>query len=335
MSFYNQFGSQSVGTFDGAPVGTFDSKYVRDGMTFINKELEKLDNKIQEPLASTWWPRDIPVRTGGGFLENVSSIYVDYGTTGAMEDSLIGDQTNNIPVMQVDYGKESWKTYIWGHYLDIGYVFKEKMMQIGRNLEETMNKGIRLFYDKSLDKNVYTGLAKYGGTGLLNDATVTRYSAAANAEGKTSWKDKTADEVLSDINNAIRFTWEQSEHDLSAMANHVLIPAEQYADLVLRKVGVTGDKSILTYVKENNIASQQGRELSIHPMPMCKGIGTGATDRMVAYCNDVDKIRMDITVPLRRLPTEAANLRFRTPFISQFSQVQILYPTTICYVDGI
>lgn len=330
---FDNFGSQSIGTVDAAAM-TLDARYVKDGLTFLEGELEKLDSDIKNPLSSTFWPRDMPVRTGGGFMDNVSSIFVNYGTSGADEESFIGDQTNNIPAMQADFGKEHWKLFIWGHYLDIPYVVREKMMQIARNLEDALNRGLHLFYDKSVDKSVYTGLTRYGSTGLLNRPEVTRYNVAAGAGG-TTWADKTPDEILDDVNEIIRMTWEASEHDLSGVANHLLVPTKQFAMLVSRKVGVTGDKSILTYLQENNIGKALGVDLVIDPMPFCTGIGTGNADRMVAYRNDVDRIRMDITVPLRRLPTETASLRYRTPFISQFSEVQVLYPTTIAYADGI
>ena len=45
-----------------------DSMTARDGLAFLEKQLEKLDEKILEPLAATEWPRDMPVETGGGFV---------------------------------------------------------------------------------------------------------------------------------------------------------------------------------------------------------------------------------------------------------------------------
>ena len=42
-----------------------------DAYTFLMKELEKVDETILEPLTGTDWPRDMPVVTGGGLVENV------------------------------------------------------------------------------------------------------------------------------------------------------------------------------------------------------------------------------------------------------------------------
>ena len=96
--------------------------YARDGYTFLIKQLEKMDEKILEPLTSTSWPRDMPVITGGGFIENVSSIDVSYATSGNDEDALVMESTNDIPVMQADFGKTSWRTFNWAHYLSVPYL---------------------------------------------------------------------------------------------------------------------------------------------------------------------------------------------------------------------
>ena len=119
------------------------------------------------------------------------------------------------------------------------------------------------------------------------------------------------------------------------LVNHILVPVEQFGALVSRKVGVTGDKSILTFLMENNLSKQQGEDLVISPCKWCKGAGTGASDRMVAYINNQDKICFNMTSPLKRLTTEVTNLQYKTPFVSAFSEVRMLYPTTIQYVDGI
>ena len=43
-----------------------------DSYTFLMKELEKVDEKILEPLTGTSWPRDMPVITGGGMVESIT-----------------------------------------------------------------------------------------------------------------------------------------------------------------------------------------------------------------------------------------------------------------------
>ena len=107
--------------------------------------------------------------------------------------------------------------------------------------------------------------------------------------------------------------------------------------LVERKVGVTGDKSILTYLLENNIGKNQKVDICIEPSRWCVGAGTSGKDRMVAYCNDEDRVRFDMTSPIHRLMTQASaeHLAYLTPYIAQWSEVYWIYLSHAMYVDGI
>lgn len=314
-----------------------NDRAVNDSFAFLQKQLEKVDSKILEPLSSTLWPRDMPVKTGGGFVENVSTVDVSYASTGNGENSLIFDTANDIPVMQADYGKSVSRVFNWAQYMRVSYIQKQKFQNVALNIEDTLNKGIHLMFDRFCDENVFTGFTKVGSTGLMNNTNVTRATAAPHTSGgtDTKWEEKDADEILADINKALTDVWAANDMAEDALPNHILIPPEQFGQLVTRKVGVTGDKSILTYVEENNIVNKQGKNLVISPNKYCKGVGTGNTDRMVVYINDESKIRYHQTSPLHRLATETKNLSFDTPYVAQVSEVEFLYPTTVRYVDGI
>ena len=314
-----------------------NDRMVNDALAFLEKQLEKCDPKILEPLKATLWPRDMPVKTGGGFLENVSFVDVQYATTGNGSNGLIFNNANDIPVMQADFGKTVSRVFNWANYMSLSYIEKQKFQNIALNMEETLNKGIHLAYDQFCDDDVYKGFSKVGSTGLLNNASVTAVTAAPHTTSgsDTTWDEKDADDILKDFNDALTAVWSANEMAEDALPNHILIPVYQYGQLVTRKVGVTGDKSILTYIEENNIVTKQGKTLKIYPCKYCYHAGTGGTDRMVVYINDVDKIRFHQTAPLRRLTTEISNLAFKTPYVAQVSEVEFCYPTTVYYVDGI
>ena len=306
-----------------------------DAYTFLMKELEKTDEKILEPLTGTDWPRDMPVITGGGMAESVASIDVTYASSGREDDNIFTDAYNDIPVIQADMSKQIARTFNFAEYLVVGVVENEKMRSIGRDPETFLNKGIRLHFDKTVDESVYVGLRKVASTGLCNNPSITRQSAARGASNTTNWRDKTADEILNDINTALTAVWEENDCSSDGMPNHILVPVEQFGMLVTRKVSDDSERSILTYVLENNIATQQGKTLMISPCKWCTAIGSGSANRMVVYMNQADRICFNLTQPLRRMETEVADLRFKIPYIAQFSEVRFLYPTTVRYMDGI
>ena len=306
-----------------------------DSYVFLMKELEKVDDKILEPLTGTDWPRDMPVITGGGITESIATIDVSYASTGRDDDNIFFDAANDIPVIQADLSKQVARTFSFAEYLAFNRMEKEKMMQVGRDPETFLNKGIRLHFDKVLDRNVYLGFRKVSSTGLCNNPSIIRSSAAQGAGGSTRWRDKTADEILNDINTAISAVWTENDCAADALPNHILVPVEQYGMLVTRKVSDDSERSILTYVLENNLATRQGRELIIDSCKWCSGIGSSSTDRMVVYMNQVDRICFNLTQPLKRFETEYIDMRIKIPYYGQFSEVRFLYPSTVRYMDAI
>ena len=308
-----------------------------DSYTFLMKELEKVDETILEPLSATEWPRDMPVITGGGLVENIAAIDVSYASTGGDDDNLFFEAANDIPVIQADMTKAVARTFNFAEYMAINVMEREKMLQIGRDPETFLNKGIRLHCDKVIDRNVYLGFSKVSSTGLLNNPNITRTAADPHTSGgtDTQWANKTADEILEDINKVISALWRDNDCSSDALPNHILVPVEQFGALVTRKVSDDSERSILTYVLENNIATQQGGELVISPCKWCSGIGTSSSDRMVVYCNRVDRICFNLTQPLRRMEAEYADMKIKIPYIAQFSEVRFLYPSTVRYLDGI
>ena len=307
-----------------------------DSYLFLMKELEKMDEKILEPLTGTDWPRDMPVITGGGITESIATVDVTYASTGKDDDNLFFDAANDIPVIQADMSKQVVRTFNFGEYMAFSYMERMKMLEVGRDPETFLNKGIRLHLDKMLDRNVYVGFKKASSTGLCNNPAVTRSAAALNSAGtSTLWRDKTADEILNDINQALSAVWEKNDCSSDALPNQVLIPVEQYGQLVGRKVSHDSERSILTYLLENNIVTRQGKTLHILPCKWCKSAGSDYSDRMVVYMNQEDRICFNLTLPLQRCETESIHMSIRIPYIAQFSEVRFLYPTTVRYMDGI
>ncbi|GLG01825.1 hypothetical protein Alches_18660 [Alicyclobacillus hesperidum subsp. aegles] len=311
---------------------------IASGMAFLNAELEKRDPRLLEPLQSVTWPRDIVARTGGGWVEFTSQYFTDYATTGGVNNSgIIGGETNDIPIMQANINKEVWKVFTFSNILKVPFVDQQKLQGIGRSLDDILDKGIRLNYNKSIDNIVYVGVPSIGVTGLTNDPNVTTSAAPNGASGSSQWVNKTPDEILADVNSIIEATWQASEYDLTGMANHILVPPVQYSYLVGRTVSSAGNISILQFLLENNLGRNQGIELAIMPSRWCTGAGTGGKDRMIAYVNSEDRVNFDLTVPLSRVMTQpqVTEMAYLTAYAAQIGQVKILYYQSIQYMDGI
>jgi hypothetical protein len=324
-------------TFDGAPRIQMSDAAIGSGLAFLIGELEKRDPKLYEPLTSVTWQRDIVAKTGGGYIEYTSNIFADYATTGGGSSGFIGAETNDIPVMQANITKDNYKVFTWSNILRVPFVAQQLLKQVGRSLDDILDKGIKLNYNKDIDFLVYQGFGELDAPGILNNPNVTAELAPNGASASPAWSTKTADEILSDVNLAITATWIASEYDLTGMANHVLVDPQNYSLLVSKKVSDAGNISTLQYLLDNNIARNQGVDLVIAPSRWCAGAGTSATNRLVAYVNDEDRLCFDLPVPLGRVMTQPSvtDMAYMTAYAAQIGQVKFLFPQTAHYIDGI
>ena len=330
---------QNVGTFDlntmqgGSKPFAMDAAGIASGQAFLTGELEKRDMLVRTPLTSFTYTRDIPIRVGGGWAEYVSAMNVGYGITGGSGDNLVqAASVDGIPLVQANFGKDLWKTHIISAGTRIFWVDMQRGNMTGRNLDTLLRDGLRMTYDKHMDENTYVGFARYGTTGLINNADVTVTSAATTFANATS-----PDDILDIINTAILDAWAAAGYDLDAVPNHIIMPYEQYNYIATTRIGQLAEKTILTFLLENNVAKQNGADLYIGATAWCKSAGAGNADRMVVYCNKERYIAMDELVPLTRAMTtpNAERFSYDTAYAGNVSEVEVFYTQPIVYVDGI
>lgn len=344
MGFQN-VGTSNLGTFGGSTGNgggkTFamSDSGIASGQAFLVSELEKRDMLVRTPLTSFTYTRDIPIRVGGGWAEFVSAMNVGYGVTGGSGDGIFhSGGADGIPMVQADFGKGLFKTHMIAAGTRVMWIDMQRGNMTGRNMDSLLRDGLRMTYDKHMDENTYVGFKKYDTTGLINNADVTVTNATADGTGSsTKFKDKTPNQILNDINTAILAAWAASEYDLDAVPNHIIMPYEQYNYLATTRVSDLAEKTILTFLMENNVAAQNGSDLFIGATSWCKGAGTGSKDRMVVYCNKERFLAMDELVPLTRAMTgpNTSNFCYDTAYAGNISEVETFYDQTIIYVDGI
>lgn len=340
---------QNVGTINAEPIvskgfgsnnGTFtmDAAGIASGGAFLVSELEKRDPLIRKPLTSVTYPRDININVGGGWVDYVSAMSVAYGITGGSENGPVAaGGANGLPVVQASVDKGVYKAHVFATALRVMFVDMQKSNYIGRSLDQLLQDGVRLTYDKHMDANVYVGLSDFGTTGLVNNPDAVETAVVNGAAGTATWATKTPLEILADINTAITSVWTNAEYDTEAMPNHILIPYEQYTLIMNTPVTDLATETILDFVLKNNVAAKNGGSLYIGATRWCKGAGTGSKDRMVVYVNHERYVNVDELVPMTRAMTQpnAANFCYDTAYAANISEVQVFYPKTIGYFDGI
>lgn len=342
---YKNVGTTNAGQFvlpgSGAAANnlTLDDAGIASGGAFLVSELEKRDPMIRKPLTSVTYPRDIVVKTGGGWVDFTSAMGVAYGITGGSTNGPVhAGGANGVPIVQADVNKGVYKTHVFAAALRVMFVDMQRANYIGRSLDQLLQDGIRMTFDKHQDANVYVGLSEYETTGLINNPDVVETTVAASGNGSsTKWADKEPQQILADINAAISAAWAAAEYDEAAMPNHILLPYEQYVYIMNTMVTNIATETIMDYVLKNNVAAKNGRSLYIGATKWCKGAGTDGADRMVVYVNHERFLAIEELVPLSRVMSgpNVANVCYDTAYMANLSEVEMYYPQTVTYWDGI
>ena len=344
MSFTN-VGTTNAGVFTASAGGamtavpTMDAGGIQTGGAFLVSELEKRDPMIRKPLTSVTYPRDIVIQSGGGWVDYVSAMSVAYGLTGGAGASPVtAGGSNGIPVVQASVDKGVFKAHTFAAALRVMWQDMQRANYIGRSLDNLLQDGVRMAYDKHMDQNTYVGVEEYKTTGLVNhpDATETTAAATGTSSG-TAWSTKTPDQILSDVNTALLTVWAANGYDLSAIPNHILLPYEQYNYIMTTKVTDLATETIYDFLMKNNVAAKNGGDLFIGATAWCKGAGTGSSDRMVVYVNHERFVKEYELVPLSRIMSQpnVENVCYDTAYMANISEVQLFYPTSILYMDKI
>lgn len=317
---------------------SFGDAAITSGMAALVSELEKCDPVLKQPLTSITYPRDIPIVTGGGWVDKVSGTNIQYGVSGGSSDSLIASAgSESSKVIQVNTSKETWGVHTFSITMRVGYIDQQRGSITGRSIEQMYTDGIRMAYDKHMDQNTYIGMPSLSTHGIMNDPNVTTRMVTVGTGGSTQWSGKSEDEILDDFNTALITNWNQAENDPDALPNHVLLPYEQLNMLIARKVSNDASKSILTYLQENNIVQANGGDLFIGATGFNKGAGVGKSDRMVVYANKERFLKMEELVSLSRIMTQsnADKASYDSLYVAHVSEVVMNYYESVGYYDGI
>jgi hypothetical protein len=310
-----------------------------DGITrdsagaFLIGELERLDPALHEPLVSITWSRDMDLRTdittGDEWVSFTNSTFGAAGGFATQGISWIGKDTNAIQSVSLDIGKTANPLRLWGQELAYSMPELASAMQLGRPIDEQKFQALRLKDQMDTDQLVYIGDPLVGTTGLTNLGTV---SNLTNVTGGT-WTAGGANIIIQQINELLASVWAASGYAI--VPSELRVPPTQMALLVSTIVSTAGNVSVLRYIQENNLSITHGNKpLNIQASKWLTNRGIGATQRMIAYSKEYDKVRFPMT-PLQKTPLEWRSLYNITTYWSRKGQVESPYPETIGYRDGI
>lgn len=220
----------------------------------------------------------------------------------------------------------------------IGYRYNlEEINQarmLGINLSADKASAARFAYETLMDDVAYVGDAKKGFEGLYNGAGVTAVSAPNGAASSPLWANKTADEILTDINGAITGVWTGTTG--VEMADTIHLPLAQFAALTTKRIGPDTSMTVMEFIRKNNVfTAMTGRELTFRANYRLSTLGAGGTARMVAYRKDPRAVKMHIPMALKFLAPQQKIFDFVVPGMFRTGGVEWRLPKSGRYIDGI
>lgn len=316
---------------------TFDRNTIDSAGAFLVGELERLDQRLHEPLAAVTWSRDIKLREDVSIADEFSSFtnssFAAAAGVAGSGKAWVGKDANAITGIALDIGKTTSPLPLWAMQLGWTIPELESAQKLGRPVDQQKFAGMQLKYQMDIDEQVYIGDTALGLTGLVNGARVTNVANATTGDWADPTTPATPDQILADVNELLNSVWAASAY--AVCPDKLLLPPLQYAYIVSQKVSTAGNVSILQFLRDNSLSNAiNGRPLDIQPLKWLVDRGVGTTDRMVAYTNDMERVRFPL-VPLQRTPLEYRDLRQLTTYFGRLGAVEFVYPETIGYRDGI
>lgn len=308
---------------------------------FLIGELERLDPIIHEPLVEFTYHRDLPIRRDATIADEYTSYMEEaFGAVGGVSakgKNWFSKEGNVIGAAQVDLTKTTVPFPLWALGIDYDLPELESAMKLNRSIDQMKIDAMQMKHQMDSDEMAYVGDTYIKQYGLANSTRVMVDIAPNGASGSPLWRQKTPREILLDINTILQETWKASA--LAVPPSTILLPPEAFETLVL-PVTEAGDRSIMTYVAENNIYKMNtGRELDIKAVKWLDDIGASAgsaptTGRMIAYTPKENYVRFPLT-PLQRTNVQYDLLKVKFAYYGRIGVVEIVKPETVHYLDGI
>jgi hypothetical protein len=312
-------------------------------LSFYVNQLDNLDKRLYMPLTSVSWGRDIKLRSGITMSnESTSFIQSTFAAAGSLANSngsnggnmpWISPESTAIPGVSIDGTRLVYPLRLLAREISFTSVELDRSQLLGQPIDAMKTDALNILYQMNTDQMVYIGAQEVGATGLLNSPLVTAGSVVNGASGSSLWANKSPVEILADVNSLLETTWQAAA--FAVCPGELRVPPFQYSLLCSTLISSAGNQSVLKFLEDNSIALKiNGKPLNIQPVKWLTGRGVNGADRMLAYTNEENRVRFPM-VPIRRETAYYQGIRFIAPYLWAFGQMEIPYPETLQYADGI
>lgn len=203
-------------------------------------------------------------------------------------------------------------------------------MHAGVNLDGEMLATARESYEKGLDQIASDGTLGGKQTGLLgfnsNPNIPVIAPTVSSGSGDDTWPNKTADEIIADV-NLVCVTVVQQSKDSHAV-NTIALSPERHE--ILKRIRLPGTAvDLLTYLGSVLEGVQFVRWSKMATA------GIGGVQRLAAYQRDPEVVSFREPMPFKIYPIQQRMLEYAYPCEGRAGGVVVRYPLACVFMDGI
>lgn len=313
----------------------FDS--AEDASVFFARELDfvktqSYDVEYPELTALSLFPISSEVDPGA---ETVT--YYTYDRNGVAK--VIDNYSTDLPRADVN-GKPSFAQV---KSLGDSYGYSAQEMRAsrlaGKSLDARKAEAARLSIDTLNNQIAWRGDEESGLMGVLSSGqNIPLYTIGAGAESaKTKWTEKTADEILADVNGMAKQVAKVTKN--VERPDTLCVPADVYMDISTRRIPET-TATVLSFILEHapyikNVVS--AAELDADSVDTNPYATSGDDGQGVAFLfkNDKRKLSLEIPMPFYQYPAQIRNLETVIPCEARTAGVIVYYPLSALIAVGV
>ena len=318
-------------TLDGAITRSIHDMLIdADGAVFFQRQLEHIKSKAYDVQYAEHKARSLfPVSNEAG--EGVTTItYRTYDQAGAAK--IINAYADDLPRADVA-GKE---TTIPVRSIGVSYGYNIDEIQssqlTGAALDQRRANAAKRSVEQVINDVAFFGDTTSGMGGLFDHPNIPT-GAVVDPGAGTEWVNKTPDQILFDVNDLFADIFETTK--MVERGNTLLLPPAQWSYIASTPRSANSDTTILQYLVQNSPYLDSKED--IVPVNECTAANNPelATDAMVAYDKNPDKLQLEIPVEMQMLPVQQKNLEFTVPVRARLAGLNIYYPLSLAIATGI
>ena len=312
----------------------FDS--VEDASVFFARELDHVKAKSYDKLYPELTSFSIFPHTSEADPGDETITYYSYDKTGMAQ--IINNYATDLP--RADVKGEPETAHIKSIGASYGYSVQEMRAsrKANKSLDHRKAESARYQVDVKLNQIAWRGDKKNKLVGVLTETNnIPLLVNEAGASGSTKWIDKTADEILADINGYMATVSRNTKN--VERPDTLVLPTDVFIDISTRRIDMTNTtvKDFVLehapYLKEIVAAAELNAD-SVETNPYASA-GEDGQNVAFFFTKDPDKLAVEDPMPYYQYPVQERNLEMVVPCEARTAGVIIYYPMSALIVAGI